>query len=136
MPFVTPSLPSAPPPLPEPEKPSGITSSAPLNLAAGTGLMGATNAITATQFGLDVAGVALLCNMLFQWLKHYDWFDQHRYWPIALLLICVAAFLLVHHEKPEDAVWKSGAAAFQAAANYASQKASGLGIFEPVAHKE
>lgn len=120
-------------PLPPPEPPTGITSNVPINLAAGTGVMAGSNALTATQFGVDVSGVALLANMLFQWLKHYDWFDQHRYWPLALLLISILAFVLIHHEHIEDAIWKGGAAAFQAAANYSAQKASGLGIFESVA---
>lgn len=93
--------------------------------------MTATNLATATQFGVEVAGIALLANLAFQFIKTFDRFDQHRFWSVALLVICIGAFIVIRHEHWDEAIWKGGAAAFQAAANYASQKAAGLGILEP-----
>ena len=100
-------------------------------MAVGTGVTAASNVATTTMFGPEVAGVALLTNMLFQWVKKFEWFDHHRWWPLALVVIAVLAFMGIHHDDIAQAIWKGGAAAFQAAANYAGQKASGLGIFEP-----
>ena len=130
MPFgIAPPAPLAPPP-----PATGATPNAPVNVALGTGVMASTNFATSTVFGPDVAGIALLANLTFQFLKHFSWFDQHRWWPFALLVICIVAFFLIHHQDWEQAIWKGGAAAGQAAANYAAQKASGLGILEPAAN--
>ena len=100
-------------------------------MAIGGGALAGSNLATATQFGVEVSGIALLANLAFQFLKTFDWFDQHRWWSVTLLVICIGSFLGIRHEHWDEAIWKGGAAAFQAAANYASQKSAGLGILEP-----
>ena len=121
------------PTLPPPPEPHGITASAPLNVGLGATVAAGSNALTTAQFGADVAGVAFATNLAFQWLKQWEWLDQHRWWPLVLLGLGVGLFLVVSQGDWAQAIPKGATAAVQAAINYAGQKAAGLSIFEPVA---
>ena len=121
------------PTLPPPPEPHGITASAPLNVGLGATVAAGSNALTTAQFGVDVTGVAFAVNLAFQEIKKWEWFDQHRWWPITLLLLGVGLFLLMSQGDWTQAIPKGATAAVQAAINYGSQKATGLGIFEPAA---
>lgn len=115
-----------PPPRPEP----GITPSAPLNVGLGATVAAGSNMLTTSQFGPEVAGVAFVVNLGTQFVKQFSWLDQHRWWPVLLLGFGVGAFLLLTGGDWGQALPKGGAAAMQAALNYAGQKAAGLNILE------
>lgn len=130
MPFTPQSL--IPPPLDPPAPPQGITNSTPVNVGIGGGALVGTNTFTMEKYGTDVAGIAFLVNCAFQVIKHWRWLDQHRWWPIVLVLLAMGFFWLGTHDFWQT-LQKSGPTAVQAAINYGSLKATGLGIFEPAA---
>jgi len=111
----------------------GPTPSVPLNLATGATVIGGSNALTVSQQGADIAGIAAGTTLLFQWLKQYKWFDQHRWAPLTLLviavLITIGVYLLAKGIDANlgEAIPRGMWAAWQAFENYVGQKATGLG---------
>lgn len=118
------------PPLGAPSPAIGVTSSVPLNVTAGTAFAAATNVMTWQAGGVEVAGVAAFASILFQGLKQFEWFDQHRWWPFALLAITIPIFWFGTHDLLKTLI-DAGLASTQANANYQGSKATGLGLLEP-----
>ena len=54
--------------------------------ANSTGGLVASNAVTAIASGPEANVLAIAANMVVQWIKEYDWFDQRR-WAIPTLIL-------------------------------------------------
>ena len=133
MPFTIPGPPSLPQPVPG----VGPTPSAPVNIAMGTAMGAGSNAMMTTQFGPDVSEAAFGVGLLFQSLKHCEWYDQERLWAPTLVVLGVALFVLIAVLTQRDlfeSILKGFAAAWQANLNYHSAKVAGLGLLEPAAN--
>lgn len=94
-------------------------------------MLGGTNALTGSQLGADVVGIAAGVTMLFQGLKQFEWFEQHRWAPFVLLALGFAMAALVTQGDIAQTIVKGGGAAWQAMANYVSTQAAGLGGLAP-----
>lgn len=111
---------------------AGATQNPLVNVGIGSAIGTGTNTLMATQFGLDVVGVGFGINLIFQFIKHFKHFDQHRFWPITLVIIGVILFVIIQQGDFIIALPKALAAAWQANLNYVSQKSAGLGLLSAV----
>ena len=114
-------------PLPSPPPPQGPTASVPLNAVVGLGTVFGTNTFTAAQSGPDAVGLGYLVAILFQFVKQPKWFDQHRWWPLVLVVIALPLALIVSQSDWVQALPKTGHVAWQAMADFVGMKGTGLG---------
>lgn len=141
-PVVTPDPSSAPaivattPPV-SPPNPTGLTSSAPLNMGMGTGMIGASNAATTAAAGADVALLAGGLTLAFQHVKGSSKFNQQRYAHLTLLILGIAIGAIVlgwlGHQAWDTAIAKGCGIACQAFLNYSGVRVAGLPGLPPAA---
>lgn len=127
MPFSLPSIPSPVQDVPPPPPAIGATGNAAVNIGIGSAVATGSNAFTLNQYGQDVAGVAVGTNLIFQFVKHFK-FNQHFWWPVALIVIALALFIGLEHDNIHDAIPKALQAAWQAAVNFHSLKIAGVNV--------
>ena len=126
-----------PPVLPQPPPVVGPTASAPVNIAMGTTLGAGSNAAMTAIAGPEVTEAAFGVGLLFQALKHCEWYDQERFWPVTLVVLGVGIFVVLAILTQRDmveSVLRGFAAAWQANLNYHAAKVAGLGLLEPAAN--
>lgn len=113
----------------------GPTPSPAINTGIGAGVILGSNAITVSQHGADVAGLAAGVTLLFQQGKQFSWFNQHKYAPLVLLIlgvgIAVIVFVVIGQKPADEAIAKGCWMAWQGFENYIGQKATGLGGLPP-----
>ena len=112
----------------------GPTPSTPVNVGVGATVLAGSNALTVSSQGADIAGLAAGVTMIFQWLKQFDWFHQHSWAPLVLVLLGItltAIYLALAHKELADAIPKGMWVAWQAFENYIGQRATGLGGLNP-----
>ena len=126
-----------PPVLPQPAPVVGPTASAPVNIAMGTTLGAGSNALMTSQLGPEVSEVAFGVGLIFQSIKHCEFYDHERYWAPTLIVLGVGIFALIAVLAQRDlfeGIMKGFAAAWQANLNYHSARVAGLGLLEPAAN--
>lgn len=132
-------IPSIPTPAPLPPPPPAVGAiggtttvgglpTAPLNIGMGSAAAVGSAALTTSQLGVEVTEVSYGINLAFQFLKNFRFVDQHRWWPLILILLGVGAFMVLAQGDYITAALKGFAAAFQAALTYHSFKIGGVNL--------
>lgn len=112
-----------------------VTESAPLNVAMGAAVVGASQyGMAAMTQSTDVLAVSVFLNLLGQLVKGFKWFDEHK---LLILVFLVASFLVCYfvlygQDHNLVASFKTMAnSTMQAVLNYKGDKAAGLNVMPP-----
>lgn len=113
-----------------------VTQSAPLNVAMGAAVVGASQyGMAALTGGAEVLGTSVFLNLLGQLFKGAKWFPEHRGLIVLFLIISfVVAFLLLPNTNHDagKAFLHMANSTMQAILNYKGDKAAGLNVMPPV----
>lgn len=126
--------------LPTPDQPplpivgqGPVTGSAPVNMAMGATVIGASQyGMAALTQSTDVLSVSVFLNLLGQLVKGFKWFDEHKLLILVFLLASFALCFFVLYNHDAVASFKTMAnATMQAILNYKGDKAAGLNVMPP-----
>jgi hypothetical protein len=126
-----PKSPEAGPALPpiNTNKPSFV----PAQAIVGLGTLGITNVGTAQSGGSEVTAIAAFLNLVAQFIKMPEHFNQNRWLiPILLILGILAAYFVLHDFS--KAFLDGSLAALQSVVNYRAYNATGLGGMPPATY--
>lgn len=111
-----------------------VTESAPLNMAMGAGVVGATHwGMAALTGGPEVLGTSVFLNLVGQLFKNIKWFPEHKGLIVLFLILSfvVAYFVLFDHNVGRAFLHMANST-MEALINFKADKASGLNIMPSV----
>lgn len=101
----------------------------------GLGTLGLSNAGSIQAGGEEVTAIAAFLNLIAQFIKAPEWFNQNR-WIIPILLIIGFGAAYFIFQDYAQAFLKGSLSALQAIVNFNAYKATGLGGFPAASYSE
>lgn len=116
-----------------------VTANAPLNMAMGAGVVGATQAgFMAVTGGGEVLATSLFLNLVSQLVKDIKWFPEHKGLIVLMLILSFAVGYFVFYlaspdtgDRIANSFRNMANSTMQAIVNYKGDKAAGLNALAP-----
>lgn len=117
-----------------------VTQNAPLNMAMGASVVGASQAgFMAVTGGGQVLATSVFLNLIAQLVKDLKWFPEHKGLIAVMLVVSFLVGFFIFYAASPDEVTRVGNSfmnmansTMQAVLNYKGDKAAGLNVLEPV----
>lgn len=111
-----------------------VTEHAPLNMAIGAGVVGATQAgFMAVTGGGQVLATSVFLNLISQLVKDVKWFPEHKGLIVVMLLVSfVIGYFIFYQGDVGNSFINMANSTMQAILNYKGDKAAGLNAMAPV----